>query len=180
MSKITLIILLASIISIQSCTTIKQIGDINMVSCRNIENNMNYVLLRSYMGGSKKESKRSSKLEIVSIQDAVNRVVKETPGGEFLKNVKIYLVDSKYISVEGDVWGLAGVKENYRGISLNDHVLYKNGGSIYKGSIVALKNDEICFFQEFGNPKILQINYQNFLCWKRDWGVYCSKKTKGR
>ena len=44
---------------------------------------------------------------------------------------------------------------------MNDHVLYKNGGSIYKGSIVALKNDQICFFQEFGNPKILQITYDN-------------------
>lgn len=161
MSKFTLIALVVGIISIQSCTTVKQIGDINMLSSRNIENNMNYVLLRSYMGGNKKEIRRSVKLEITTLQDAVNKVVKETPGGEFLKNVKIYLVDKKYISVEGDVWGLGGVKENYRGISLNDHVLYKNGGSIYKGSIVALKNDQICFFQEFGNPKILQIGYEN-------------------
>jgi hypothetical protein len=161
MSKFTLIILLASIISVQSCTSVKQIGDINMVSSRNIENNMNYVLLRSYMGGDKKETKRSVKLEITTLQDAVNKVVKETPGGEFLKNVKIYLVDGQYISVEGDVWGMAGVKENYRGISLNDHVLYKNGGSIFKGSIVALKNDKICFFQEFGSANIIQIGYDN-------------------
>ena len=98
--KTTFLLFLISFILLISCTTVKQIGDINMVSCRNIENNMNYVLLRSYMGGSKKESKRSAKLEIVSIQDAVNKVVKETPGGEFLKNVKIYLVDSKYISVD--------------------------------------------------------------------------------
>lgn len=161
MSKVKLFLLVASVLITQSCTTVKQIGDINMVSSRNIENNMNYVLLRSYMGGNKKETNRSVKLEITTLQDAVNKVVRETPGGEFLKNVKIYLVDSKYISVEGDVWGLSGVKENYRGISLNDHVLYKNGGSIYKGSIVALKNDQICFFQEFGNPKILQITYDN-------------------
>lgn len=161
MSKFTSIILLASIISIQSCTSVKQIGDINMVSSRNVDKTMNYVLLRSYMGGNKKEIKDSKKLEISSLENAINKVVKETPGGEFLKNVKIYLIDGKYIAVEGDVWGTAGVKENFRGISLNDHVIYKNGGSIFKGSIVALKNDQICFFQEFGSSNIIQIGYDN-------------------
>jgi hypothetical protein len=161
MSKFTLIALVAGIISIQSCTSVKQIGDINMVSSRNVDKTMDYVLLRSYMGGNKKEIKDSKKLEIGSLENAINKVVKETPGGEFLKNVKIYLIDGKYIAVEGDVWGTAGVKENYRGISLNDHVIYKNGGSIFKGSIVALKNDQICFFQEFGSPNIIQIGYDN-------------------
>jgi hypothetical protein len=160
MSKFTLIILFASIISVQSCTSVKQIGDINMVSSRNVDKTMDYVLLRSYMGGNQKEIKDSKKLEISSLENAINKVVKETPGGEFLKNVKIYLIDGKYIAVEGDVWGTAGVKENYRGISLNDHVIYKDG-KVYKGKIVALKSDKICFFQEFGETKIIQIGYDN-------------------
>lgn len=160
MSKIKLIVLLASIISIQSCTSVKQIGDINMVSSRNVDKTMDYVLLRNYMGGNKNEIKDSKKLEITSLENAINKVVKETPGGEFLKNVKIYLVDGKYIAVEGDVWGTAGMKENYRGISLNDHVIYKDG-KVYKGKIVALKSDKICFFQEFGETKIIQIGYDN-------------------
>jgi hypothetical protein len=160
MSKFTLIVLLGSIISIQSCTSVKQIGDINMVSSRNVDKTMDYVLLRSYMGGNQKEIKDSKKMEITSLENAINKVVKETPGGEFLKNVKVYLIDGKYIAVEGDVWGTAGVKENYRGISLNDHVIYKDG-KVYKGKIVALKNDKICFFQEFGETKIIQIGYDN-------------------
>lgn len=138
---------------------IKQIGDVNMVSARNVETKMNYVLLRSYMGGDKKELRRSKNLEITSIESAVNKVVKETPGGEFLKNVKVFLIDNKYIGVEGDVWGIAGVKESFRGFSTSDHVVYKTSGKIYKGSLVALKNDKICFFQEFGVDKVLEIGY---------------------
>jgi hypothetical protein len=95
MSKFTLIALVAGIISIQSCTSVKQIGDINMVSSRNVDKTMDYVLLRSYMGGNKKEIKDSKKLKIGSLENAINKVVKETPGGEFLKNVKIYLVYGK-------------------------------------------------------------------------------------
>ncbi len=161
MSNFKLILFLVCVLLINSCTSVKQIGDINMISSRNVEKTMDYVLLRSYMGGNHKEIKDSKKLEISSLENAINKVVKETPGGEFLKNVKIYLINGKYIAVEGDVWGTAGVKENYRGISLNDHVLYKNSGNIFKGSIVALKNDQICFFQEFGSPNTIQIGYDN-------------------
>lgn len=156
--KNVIFVILLSIILFFSCSSMKQIGDINMVSSRNIETNMNYVLLRSYMGGTKQEMRSNKHYEIRTVQDAINKVVKETPGGEFLKNVKIYLINGEYFLVEGDVWGTAGVKENYRGIALNDQVLYKNG-KIYKGTIVALKNDKICFFQEFGETKISEIGY---------------------
>jgi hypothetical protein len=159
MRKFLFPLMLLSIVFNESCTSVKQIGDINMVSARNVETKMNYVLLRSYMGGNKDEIKRSKKDEVTSLENAINHVVKATPGGEFLKNVKIYLVNGKYIAVEGDVWGIGDVKESFRGFSLNDHVFYKKGGKTIKGIIVALKNDKTCFFQEFGESKFVEMKY---------------------
>lgn len=153
------IVILLSILTLQSCSSVKQIGDINMVSSRNVDNNSQYVLLKSYMGGEKKEIKESKQLGITSLEQAINKVVKATAGGEFLRNVKIYLVDGQYIAVEGDVWGTAGVKENFRGFSQGDQVVYKNGKQ--KGTIVALKNDKTCLFQEFGETKVSEITYDN-------------------
>lgn len=136
-----------------------QVGNLNMVSSRNIDNDMNYVLIKSYMGGSKKEDRSSKHDDIKTIEDAINKVVKATPGGEFLRNVKVYLINKKYVSVEGDVWGTEGVKENYRGFTTNDHVIYKTVLGIQKGKISALKNDKYCFFQEFGDKTPIQIGY---------------------
>ena len=151
------IVIFASIV-LSSCSSVREIGDVNMVSARNIDTNGNYVLLKSYMGGEKQEIKESKRLEITSIEQAINKVVKQTAGGEFLKNVKVYLVDDKYIAVEGDVWGVAGMKENFRGFSQGDHVVYKNKR---KGTLIALKNDKTCIFQEFGENKSSEISYDN-------------------
>ena len=144
-----------------SCTSYKEIGRLNMVSERNIDSKGEYILLRSYMGGAKNEIKESRKNKVYSIDDALNRTVKATPGGEFLKNVKVFLVDGKYIAVEGDVWGFANVEQQYRGFVKGDHVLYKSQGKNFKGSLTALKNDKICYFQEFGSQKIVEIGYTN-------------------
>lgn len=96
------ICLLMIAVGMTSCMQTKEIGKLNMISNRNIDSKMDYVLIKNYVGGSRKEL-RNFKGE--SIEKAIDNVVKSTPGGEFLKNVKIYVVDSKYYAIEGDVWG---------------------------------------------------------------------------
>ncbi|HEY1871029.1 MAG TPA: hypothetical protein VGG71_08220, partial [Chitinophagaceae bacterium] len=77
-------------ITITSCATpVKQIGKVNMISNRNVDPALNYGVISSYSGGSMRELKHS---RATSIDDAIDQTVKKIPGGEFLMNVKIYMV----------------------------------------------------------------------------------------
>ena len=44
---------------ISSCATVIQLGKLNMLSNRNIESKIDYVLVKNYAGGSPKEIKKS-------------------------------------------------------------------------------------------------------------------------
>lgn len=61
-------------------------------------------------------------------------------------NAKVYLINGKYIAVEGDVWG---VNENiaYRGFRLGDKVTWKVVGGFKSGTIKALKDDKTCLIE---------------------------------
>ena len=73
-----------------------------MISNRNIESSVDYVLLKSYMGANKQEINQS---KATSVEAAIDQVVKSTPGGEYLKNVKIYWVSTKYLAVNAWIYG---------------------------------------------------------------------------
>jgi hypothetical protein len=107
MKKATMVLAIAAMLT--SCMSSKQIGKLNMISNRNVDSKMDYVLIKNYVGGSKKELKR---YKGKTIEEAIDKVVKATPGGEFLKNVKLYVIDSKYYAVEGDVWGYPVTTQN--------------------------------------------------------------------
>lgn len=149
-SKLTLVIL---IIAFSSCTTVKQVGKINLISNRNVDTKLNYSLLSSYSGGSKKELKKSRS---ITIEDAIDQTVRKVPGGEFLMNTKIYLVNSKYFAVEGDVWGS---KENvsYRGFKAGDKVIV-DGVVNSVATIKSLKDDKTCFIERI-NGLIEEVKY---------------------
>lgn len=125
-----------------ACTHVNQIGKLTMISNRNIDGGANYTLLRTYMGGSKKELKR---LKAKTIEDAIDNVVRNTPGGEFLKNVKIYIVNTGYYAVEGDVWGLK--QTNFKGFAIGDHVQWSGTFKTLKGIIVELKSEKSCIIK---------------------------------
>lgn len=142
-------------ISMTSCISVKEVGDLTMISTRNVDAKGDYVVLRNYMGGSKKELKRSKSKDL---KEAVNNVVKQTPGGEFLKNVKVYIVNGTYFAVEGDVWGLAE-NANYRGFKVGDKVQYK--GDRY--TITELKNDKVCIIKSEKTEKLVEASYVDLM-----------------
>ncbi|MBK6834244.1 MAG: hypothetical protein IPG89_08235 [Bacteroidetes bacterium] len=148
----TLIITSALAGALTSCISTKQIGDLNMISTRNVETKTDYVLIRNYMGGTKRELKRSKAKDL---KDAVNNLVKQTPGGEFVKNAKVYLVNGKYYAVEGDIWGIAQ-NINFRGFKVGDIVQYKGN----KYTITELKNDKVCTIKD-DNEKIREASYDD-------------------
>lgn len=135
-----------------SCTTVTMIGEMNMVSSRNISTTFDYQKLATYSGGSKA---RITQSKAVTLRDAVDYVVREVPGGEFLMNAKVYIVDhgkGKYnFAVEGDVWGYPTEKGDYNGFKLGDYVMWNSGFGYVKGKIVAIKDSETCIVQSEKN-----------------------------
>lgn len=128
-----------------SCTTITMIGEVNMLSTRNVSTTFDYQKLATYSGGSKS---RIANSKAATLGDAVNNTVKEVPGGEFLMNAKVYIVDhgkGKYnFAVEGDVWGYPTEKGDYSGFKIGDYVMWSSGLGYNKGKIVAIKDSETC------------------------------------
>jgi hypothetical protein len=141
---------------LSSCMTFKQIGNLTMMSNRNIDSKMDdYVVVRSYMGDNKKELKKSKS---TTIEDAIDQTVRNTPGGEFLKNVKVYVVNSKYIAVAGDVWGHGGVKADVRGFKVGDTIQYMGA----KYTITDLKDGVNCVVKS-ESGKLIKVKYTKMM-----------------
>lgn len=71
----------------------QRIGNLTMVSTRNIDSKTDYV-----------ELKRHVKAKGRDMEIAIEKAVKKDPNGEFLKNAVIY--QGFRIKVVGDVWGV--------------------------------------------------------------------------
>ena len=144
-----------------------QIGKVNMISNRNVESSAPYVLIRNYAGTESKDALKKS--EELTIESAIDRVVRATPGGEFLKNVKLYRVRDRYFAVEGDVWGLEQ-NRMMRGFRPGHAVQWKadlklrrkleNRSPLAQGVIVELKDDRVCTVKETTTGQVLELTYE--------------------
>lgn len=140
MKKVLLISLSATLLSCG--VDVELIGDLNMISNRNVNPEQKYELLKSYAGSSSKSElkKENKKVKAKNIQQAVDYTVSNVAGGEFLTNVKIYVLEEKYYVVRGDVWGRQGAEKEIKGWKIGDRVQYKTPLGINKGVIVDLFN----------------------------------------
>jgi hypothetical protein len=163
-----------AILLFASCVTIKEIGKVNMISNRNIDSKTTYVLLKSYAGGDRDGMKHA---DAESIEEAIDKTVKEVPGGEYLMNAKIYIVVKGkhfYYAAEGDVWGrgtssVSGTKADisYQGFRAGDTVTWKNPKKIrsatdptyFTGKIVSLKDDETCLVKCDQSGETMELDY---------------------
>lgn len=123
--------------------TVTQIGHLNSISARNIDfQHGEYVRLATYVGDSKNELEKTDSL---SIEDALNKTIKEYPGGEFLTNVKIYAVTKSntkntiFYAISGDVWGLKGQEQGIKGFTIGDTVLWKKINLIGKTDYISVE-----------------------------------------
>ncbi len=161
MEGLVVIIILALILFLflnKKKIVVKRIGSTNMISNRNVESNYKYILLKSYVGGTDKEIQNSKSK---SIEEAVDSLVKQTPGGEFLKNVKVYQIDNTYFAVEGDVWGTESI--SFRGFSIGQKIAWPNiRGAIKFGTIIGLKDDKSCIVQSNADSEEpIELEYKN-------------------
>ena len=145
------------VILLTSCMQVKQIGKVNMISNRNVDPNLKYSLITTYSGGSDRELKKS---RAKTIEDALDATVRKVPGGEFLMNAKIYLVNGQFMAVEGDVWGSA-THQSYKGFKVGDRVTWKKLGKFYNGTITALKDDKTCLIEDDTSDKTIEQSYDD-------------------
>jgi hypothetical protein len=164
--KLNTIFIAISAIALSSCSTVIELGRLNMVSTRNVESNANYVLIKNYSGGDKAEIKKAlKKTKATTLDAAVDETVRNVAGGEFLKNVKVYGVKKKevmYLLVEGDVWGVSG-QESYRGFKVGDIVQWKELTITKKGTITGLTDSEKCMVKEEGAENSQSVKYINLV-----------------
>jgi len=134
---------------------LKLIGTLNIVGSRNVSLNQNYTLIKSYAGMSNKEIKRT---KANNIENAISNLVRTVPGGEFLQNCKIYVVDLKYYCVEGDVYGLTQ-NANVQGFKKGDRVMWKDNFVKYTGVISDLSSEKEATVKQDENGKIRVVRY---------------------
>lgn len=156
--------IVAVVVLMSSCTSVKEIGNLNMISTRNVESKSNYVLIKNYAGGSKKELKKS---KAETIEDAVNNTVKGVAGGEFLKNTKIFKVTKHYVlfysyfyAAEGDVWGLDG-DITFRGFRKGDKITIKLKKEFKTATIQSFVDDKKCLIKLDSTGAIIEASYDD-------------------
>lgn len=164
MKKALLFLIAGAFLS--SCIGVKQIGDINLISSRNVElKGGEYELIKSYAGSSsKKELKKEfKKIKAKTLEQAVSYTVKSTPGGEFVANARIYLLNGTFFIVQGDVWGVAGAVPEHKGWKVGDKVQYNRSFKKRTGVIVDLKDSENATIKEDETNKHYSLKYEKLL-----------------
>jgi|SRR6185312_2262336 len=97
-------IYMSSILMLASCRSAYQtIGSVDMLSSKTLDTTLNYKQYTVNTGASRKQIKHST---AENIDQAINNVVSQVPGGMYITNVTIYIVKGDYYAVSGNVWGV--------------------------------------------------------------------------
>lgn len=146
----------ALIILISGCkSSTVLVGSINMISTRNINSTVQYTCLKTHVGTTKQEIKHAKGS---TIEEAIDNRVRMVAGGEYMMNVKIYVINGKYYSVSGDIWGIAS--NDFKGFRIGDRVIVKEFNSIYYATISSIKDDEKLIVK-LDNGVLAEVKFDN-------------------
>jgi hypothetical protein len=71
--------------TVYGCSAVRMVGDVNMISSRNIDSKSDYQLIKTGTDDSRANFRKNS---AENIDQAINNVVMDVPGGEFLKMLR--------------------------------------------------------------------------------------------
>ena len=129
------------LIFVSASCSYKRIGQMTMISTRNIDSNTDYKLIQKETEGIGKMKKNDA------FQEAVEDAVKKSPDGEFIKNAVVYIKSNgNKIKVVGDIWGIPSVNKQVEKsviakieFKVGDKVTFKNSlGKIIDGKIIGV------------------------------------------
>jgi hypothetical protein len=165
MKKLKSALMYATIAVALSSCAYTRIGDLTMISSRNIDSNTDYKLIQKYVVGKAKSNKGDA------LQTAIDNAVKSVPDGEFLKNVRVYVKNNgTKVKIEGDVWGIPTVEKNVTK-TVNEKIEFKTGdrvtfrnavGNITEGTILGLNQNTaiIEYKNSFGKDAKTEMKYE--------------------
>lgn len=87
-------IVLTTIVAISMTSCYNRIGDLTMMSSRNIDSSKEYIELQRYV-----------KVKGKTLEDAMLKGTKDIPNAEYYMNIQIYVKNSGKVKIIGDVWG---------------------------------------------------------------------------
>ena len=132
--------LLALLLS--SCGGYQRIGQLTMVSTRNVDSSKPAVMLMRNAEGTAKMKNNDA------MQLAVDATVAQHPAGEYLMNAQVYVSNNgKRVRVTGDIYGhgtaQAEAPRNDAGMALGTVVWFKPKGSTrqVRATVVGLRSD---------------------------------------
>ena len=139
----TIVAMTMTVLTITMTGCYMRIGDLTIVANRNIDSKTNYQLIERYKTAKTRGTNQDA------LEQAIDKAVKEVEGGEFLKNVKIYVKNNgRKVKIEGDVWGILAVNTSIetsvtKKIELNtgDKVSFKVTGKLVEGTIIGINKD---------------------------------------
>lgn len=178
---LSLVFCVGTLVSCGSTYEIAKIGQFNMVSTKNIDSSKDYAELKNYAGVSgsdieaamknsklgiiKKKSKLAiqiNELKAESLDQGIDKVVRNVPGGTYMTNIIVYKVTetgspspklkgektaapevSEYYIVSGDVWGIKKDDVNIRGFHQGDKVVVIDNSELKKAGLKVSKDDQI-------------------------------------
>jgi len=146
-------LLFLSMLVLSGCS-FQRIGNLTMVSTRNIDTSTNYVELKRNVSGTSKMRKGDA------LQEAIDEAVNSVPGGEYLMNTVVYVKDNRIVKVTGDVYGRANPNEKRPdpGVQFNrfDPVIYTDEkGRTVKATVLEINGEEISIALDHNQKKIV-------------------------
>lgn len=148
----------ASVVLLTSCGSWVRLGDMNMISTRNVDvEKREYSLI-------KRDAEAVVKSEEQAMVQAIDKLCKEHQG-EFIKNARVFVRDNgKKVRVVGDVWGdhVANVNITHKTqLQIGDACMFKkNGkGKLISGKIKGLSPTKVIV--EDYNGKAFEVNYED-------------------
>lgn len=123
------------------CTSWQRVGQLTMLSTRNVDSGKPYTLLLRGVEADAKMRKDDA------LQAAVDEAVAQHPGGEYMMNVQVLVQSNgKRVKVQGDVWGLpneAGTAPasatGTASMAVGNRVAFKLAGKLTEGTIVGMR-----------------------------------------
>ncbi len=157
------LIILFVLFSFSSCYV--RIGELTMISTRNVDSKTDYKLIEKYVVGKAKSNSGNA------LQIAIDNAVRSVPEGEFLQNVRISISQNgRKVKVEGDVWGIPNVNKQVTKsvkkeveFKTGDKVTFRNAfGKIVEGEILGLNQHTaiIEFTNAFGKKAKTEVKYE--------------------
>lgn len=144
---------------LSSCWT--KLGDFTVISNRsvNMDGSTQYVeLSRGIKAVGRQKKKQAGALDV-----AIENLLKQTPGGEFVKNLEVMITwGGNYVKVTGDVWGIKkaeGEQTNVKGFQVGDRVQF--GKKL--GTILSLIDNTFALVQLDGDAAGTKLRYDNLI-----------------